>query len=57
MDNFPLPNAEKKRRVSESKHPIREKLLSPKTWKVATSVLEFVLKLIEGAAKLLEMLG
>lgn len=57
MDNNPSPNAEKKRRAGESKYPIRDKLLTPKTWKAATAALEFILKLVTGVAKLLNMFG
>jgi hypothetical protein len=53
----PLPSAEKKRRACEGNHPIREKLLTPKTWKAATAALEFILKLVNAVAKLWDMFG
>ncbi len=57
MDTNPLPSAEKKRRTSEGKSPLREKLLTPKTWKAATAALEFILKLVNAVAKLWDMFG
>ncbi len=57
MDNIPTPNAEEKRRARESKSSLREKLLTPRTWKAATAALEFVLKLVNAGAKLWDMFG
>jgi len=48
----PLPNVEKKRASSSgSKHPIRDVLLKPTTWRAAMTALDFFLKLASVVAK------
>jgi hypothetical protein len=53
-----LPDAKKKRaRTSRSRHPIRDALLRPKTWKVALAVLSTILRIVRVVAKFGEMFG
>jgi hypothetical protein len=58
MGNFPVPDAEKKRaRNSRSNSSIKEALLRPKTWKIALSILEVILKMVRVGAKIWDMFG
>lgn len=51
-----LPDAEKKHaKASVSKHPIRDALLKPKTWKIALSNLRIILKIVHVVAKFGEL--
>ena len=53
-----LPDAKKKRaRTSRSRHPIRDALLRPKTWKVALAILSTILRIVRVVAKFGEMFG
>lgn len=51
-----LPDAEKTRTTtSRSKHPFKDALLRPKTWKVALAILSITLKIVRVIAKFGEM--
>lgn len=57
MGANPSPSAEKKRaKTSRRRHPIRDVLLKPTTWKAAAAALDFVLKAVRVGAKIWDML-
>jgi len=56
MGTTPLPKAEKKRAEdSRGKHPIRDALLKPKTWKSMLLIFRAIYGMIRIGAKILEM--
>jgi hypothetical protein len=57
MGIIPLPSAEKKRaKTSGRRHPIRDALLKPTTWKAAAAALDFFLKAVRVATNIWDML-
>jgi len=57
MGTIPSPSAEKKRtKTRRRRHPIRDGLLKPTTWKAAAAALDFVLKAVRVGAKIWDML-